>query len=52
MKCKIIECPFKPSKAEPIINEWLATHSQLNIKLIQETIIGQYKMRVTFYYEE
>ena len=28
MKCKIIETPLKPNKAEPVINEWLAAHSQ------------------------
>ena len=52
MKCEIIECPLKPKKAEPKINEWLAAHSNLKIKFIQETMIGAYLSRVTFYYEE
>lgn len=52
MKCKIIDCPLKPSKAEPVINEWLAAHSNINIKLVQESIIASGKMRVTFYYED
>ena len=52
MKCKIIDCPLKPSKAEPVINEWLAAHSNINIKFIQETIIKANTMRVNFYYEE
>jgi len=52
MKCKIIECPLKPQKAEPVINEWLAAHSNIQIKFIQETMIGATKMRATYYYEE
>jgi hypothetical protein len=52
MQCIIIECPLKPKKAEPKINEWLAAHSNLKIKFIQETMIGPYLSRVSFYYEE
>lgn len=52
MQCIIIDCPLNPKKAEPIINEWLAAHSHLNIKFIQETMIGAKSMRVTYYYEE
>ena len=52
MKCKIIDTPAKAKKAEPEVNEWLAAHSHLNIKFIQETIIGPSTVRVTYYYEE
>lgn len=52
MKCKVIDCPLKPQKAEPVINDWLAAHSNIKIKIIQETIIKANTMRVTFYYEE
>jgi len=52
MKCKIIDTPLKPSKAEPIINEWLAAHSHITIKFVQETMIGAKSMRATYYYEE
>jgi len=52
MKCKIIETPLKPNKAEPVINEWLAAHSHLNIKFVQETMIGAKTLRATYYYEE
>jgi hypothetical protein len=52
MKCKIIETPLRPNKAEPVINEWLAAHSHLKIKFVQETMIGAKSMRATYYYEE
>jgi len=52
MKCKIIDTPLKPNKAEPVINEWLAAHSHVTIKFVQETMIGAKSMRATYYYEE
>jgi hypothetical protein len=52
MKCEIIDTPAEAKKAEVVVNEWLAAHSHLNIKLVQETIIGQWTVRISFYYEE
>jgi len=52
MKCIIIETSTKGKKAEPVINEWLAANSHLNIKFVQETISGASTVRTTFYYEE
>ncbi|MBY9013807.1 MAG: hypothetical protein KGD70_15650 [Candidatus Lokiarchaeota archaeon] len=52
MQCKIIECPLKPKKAEPVINEWLAANSNIKIKFVQEPMIGATTLRATYYYEE
>ncbi len=51
MKCKILETPIRTKKAEPIINERLAGNSHLNIKFIQELVVGN-MLRIRYYYKD